>query len=168
MSMDQAKRKRINQALNSLEQLSWVLNSKSFGDLASIPGLLRELIAEESNGSVRPNMKGGGRTTNSSFLVGALPKLFQDTELFATNTDLAEFGSSVLHTEINRAEKRSRYEIIGLIISHVVEMSEAELDQLVVALSRIKGDLTKLKQIRARGKKADFSWNEAIQTLAKL
>ena len=53
---------------------------------------------------------------NISALVGCLPNLFLDLDLFKTNADIAEFADAVLKIKISRFEKKSRFEIIGIVV----------------------------------------------------
>jgi hypothetical protein len=162
--IDQNKRKKITQAINLVEELSWLLDSKKNIDLKEIPSLLRNLL--DGNSSLSGNDKFSSPNPNKNYLIGVLPNLFQDNDLFKTNIDLADFAETILKIPVNRAEKRSRYELIGLIVCEVTNLNESDLPNLVDALSKIAGSNEKLKQIKEAKKKANFSWNEAIKILS--
>lgn len=164
--IDQNKRKKITQAINFVEELSWLLDSKKSIDLKEIPYLLRNLL--ENNLSVSGIDKFSSPNPNKNYLIGILPNLFQDNDLFKTNIDLADFAETILKIPVNRAEKRSRYELIGLIVCEVTNLKESDLTNLVDALSKIAGSNEKLKQIKEAKKKANFSWNDAIKTLSAM
>jgi hypothetical protein len=89
-------------------------------------------------------------------------------ELFKTNGDIAEFSESVLKIEIPRFEKRSRFEIIGLIVCEIPRLEDKELAILVNAIEALTGDNDKLKKVKAEKQKANFSWNQTIQLLNNL
>lgn len=164
--IDQNKRKKITQAINLVEELSWLLDSKKSIDLKEIPSLLRNLL--DNNSSVSGSDKFSSPNPNKNYLIGVLPNLFQDNDLFKTNIDLADFAETILNIPVNRAEKRSRYELIGLIVCEVTNLNESDLTNLVDALSKIAGSNEKLKQIKEAKKKANFSWNDAIKTLSTI
>lgn len=164
--IDQNKRKKITQAINFVEELSWLLDSKKSIDLKEIPSLLRNLL--DNNSSVSATDKFSSPNPNKNYLIGILPNLFQDNDLFKTNIDLADFAETILKIPVNRAEKRSRYELIGLIVCEVTNLNESDLTNLVDALSKIAGSNEKLKQIKEAKKKANFSWNDAIKTLSAM
>lgn len=164
--IDQNKKKKITQAINLVEELSWLLDSKKGVELKEIPSLLRGLL--EPNSAISVPSKFSSPNPNKNYLIGILPNLFQDNELFKTNIDLADFAETILKIPVNRAEKRSRYELIGLIICEVTTLNESDLTNLVEALSKITGSNEKLKQIKEAKKKANFSWNEAIKTLSSI
>ncbi len=164
--IDQSKRKKITQAINFVEELSWLLDSKKSVDFKEIPSLLRNLL--ESNSPIAVNEKYSSPNPNKNYLIGVLPNLFQDTDLFKTNIDLADFAETILKISVSRAEKRSKYELIGLIVCEVTNLNETNLTSLVEALSNISGSNEKLKQIKEAKKKANFSWNEAIKTLSAI
>jgi hypothetical protein len=164
--IDQTKRKKITQAINLVEELSWLLDSKKSIDLKEIPSLLRNLL--DNNSNVSGTDKFSSPNPNKNYLIGVLPNLFQDNDLFKTNIDLADFAETILKIPVNRAEKRSRYELIGLIVCEVTNLNESDLTNLVDALSKITGSNEKLKQIKEAKKKANFSWNDAIKTLSAM
>ncbi|WP_347159413.1 hypothetical protein [Pontibacter chitinilyticus] len=164
--IDNIKRKKISQAINFVEELYWLLDAKKNVDLKEMPGLLRSLLDQDS-----PNIldnKYESANQNKNYLIGVLPNLFQDLDLFKTNLDLSDFAEHVLKISVTRAEKRSKYELIGLIICEVTRLNDSDLTNLVSALYKITGSKEKFKQFKEAKKSANFSWNEAIQELSKL
>lgn len=159
--MDKASEKKLSQAINLIEELSWLLDSKSI-KLKDVPNVLRNnLISGKSSSVSRYN----SINPNKNFLIGVLPNLFQDLELFKTNNDLIEFANVVLRISISRAEKRSRYELIGLIVCEVRNLNDHNLNVLVEALDTLTNSEEKLKKFKENRKKANFSWNDAISEL---
>ncbi|WP_277015646.1 hypothetical protein [Flavobacterium lindanitolerans] len=162
--MDKNSERKINQAINLIEELSWLLNSKTV-KLKEIPELLRNSLLHENNTTVPK--KYNSINPNKNFLIGILPNLFQDPDLFKTNSDLIEFASFVLNISISRAEKRSRYELIGLIVCEVRNLNDYNLNVLVEALATLTNNEDKLKKLKENRKSANFSWNAAIIELNK-
>ena len=164
--LESAKRKKVNQALNFIEELGWLLEGRKANEIKEIPSIIRTLLDSDISNSL--NEKYTSDNQNKNTLVGILPNLFLDMELFKSNSDLVEFADAVLKITIARFEKRSRYEIIGLIVCEVPKLNDSDLSKLVEALIMIGGNKDKLKQVKAEKNKADFSWNETIQKLNSL
>jgi hypothetical protein len=104
---------------------------------------------------------------NKHFLIGVLPRLFQDTKIFPSNEDIAEFAQTVLRVPVTRYEKRSKYELIGLIVCQTNELDEEKLSNLVKALSVITRSDEKLKKVVEARRSGGLSWNEAIQQIGQ-
>ena len=68
---------------------------------------------------------------------------------------------------MNRAEKRSRYEIIGKVVCETDQLDERRLTTLVTALERLVGDKGRIAEMAEKKKSGNFSWNETIQELLK-
>lgn len=163
--IDPIRKKKLNQAINFFEELSWLFDSKKNIDYKEATLLLRNLL---ESSSVSFSDRFSSPNPNKNYLIGILPNLFQDSELFKTNVDLAEFAESILKITINRPEKRSRYELIGLIVCEVTNLNETDLTSLVDSLAKLAGSNEKLKQIKEAKKQANFSWNDAIKTLSAI
>ena len=163
--IDQNRRKKVVQAINFIEELSWLIDTKKGVDLKELPQLLRGML--DSN-TLPIDSKYESTNPNKNYLIGILPNLFQDEELFKTNIDLADFAENVLKISVSRAEKRSKYELIGLVVCEVTNLNDSNLTILVNALSKLTGSKEQLNQIKEAKKRANFSWNQAIQELSKL
>ncbi len=161
--IDINEKSKIIKAIKFVEELSWVLDSKKSVNLKDVPMLLRNLLETES--ALPVPEKYSSSNPNKNYLIGILPNLFQDNVLFKSNLDLAEFAENILKIPVPRAEKRSKYELIGLIVCEITKLNDADLTNLVEALSVITGSKQKLKQIKAAKKQANFSWNDAIKIL---
>ena len=79
---------------------------------------------------------------------------------------IAQFAKDVLDIPVPRFEKRSKYELIGLIVCETDQLNDEKLDQLVRALSEITKNEEKLNRIRAASEANDFSWNDTIRQLS--
>jgi len=158
---------QLHHAADSLEELFWLLQSRRGIGLRKLPELLRELAADPHDLSTTVGHF-ASPNPNKHFLIGILPRLFQDISLFPTNEDIAEFARSVLKVEISRYEKRSKYELIGFIVCKTNDLDELQLSQLVIALAEITGNEEKLKRIADARKTSGLNWNEAIQQMSDL
>ena len=103
---------------------------------------------------------------NIHFLIGILPRLFQDQMLFPSNASISEFADEILGIPVSRSEKRSKYELIGLIVCETNDLTDEKLNKLVQALAEITESETKLRKFKEERKSNDFSWNRAIETLS--
>jgi hypothetical protein len=164
-NLDLNKRKKINQAINFVEELSWLLSKKNV-DIKDIPSLLRSLL--DSNSSLQVNKKYESPNPNKNYLIGVLPNLFTDQELFDTTNDLLTFANDVLQMNISRSAKRSRFEYIGLIICEIVNLNDDNLSKVVQALAKLTENKDNLTRFKEAKRKANFSWNEAIQKLSEM
>ena len=160
----------LKKSLGFLEELSWLLESRKNLNLKETVVILNELINNNivSNNIQNIAPKHTSPNPNINYLIGVLPRLFQDKELFPTNSSLADFSSEVLGIKVSRYDKRSKYELIGFIICETDKLSDKKLSNLVKALSELTSNEKKLKQIRNKKNENNFSWNEAIQELTGL
>lgn len=101
---------------------------------------------------------------NKHFLIGALPRLLLDRDLFPSNEDIVEFATAALRIEM-KVEKRARFEIIGKIVCETDTLDEQQLTGLVRALERLVGDKSRIAVMVERKKTGSFSWNETLQEL---
>lgn len=165
--MDKNKKNKINHAINFIEELSWLLDNKKNLSLKDSVILLKELIDNENSnqlGLFSDNI----RRSNKRVLVGILPELFQDEELFKSTSEMLDFAESVLKLKVSRASKRSRNEYIGWIVCELSNLNDNQMISFVDSLEEIAGNEFKLKQIKEAKKQPNFSWNETISKLGKL
>ena len=104
---------------------------------------------------------------NIHYLIGVLPRLFQDKKIFPKNEDIASFANDVLGVDISRVEKRSKYELIGMVVCECNSLDDAKLGEMVDALALITGSNEKILRFAEERKTTGFSWNETIRKLAK-
>lgn len=104
---------------------------------------------------------------NKRFLIGTLPRLLLDRDLFSSNEDITDFAEVALHLEMTRTEKRARHEIIGKIVCETDNLDEQQLTNLVRALESIVGNKDKLATMIEKKKLGTFSWNETLQELLR-
>ena len=166
--MDKNELNKIYQSINFIEELSWLIDGKKNISLKELSFLLREIVENNSPYTNNKVNKKNVSRPNKHFLIGVLPELFQDSELFKSTSELLDFAESVLEIKpISRASKRSRMEYIGYIICEITYLKESQLKNLVNALENIVGNDIKLRQMKDAKKQPNFSWNETILKLSK-
>lgn len=158
---------KITQVANLIEELSWLLETKKYISLKEAANIIRESNISTDLSKSKVAEKYAQKNPNKQFLIGTLPKLLQDSELFKRNSEMLDFAEEVLMLKPSRAGKRSRIEYIGWIICEVSNSNDKELENLVNSLSKIIEDEKKLKKIKNAKKMPNFSWNEAIQKLGE-
>jgi hypothetical protein len=156
---------KVKYAIDFLEELSWLLESKKHLKLSEMPDVLRSRLFASNRMSPAAD-KYAAPNPNVHYLIGVLPRLFQDIDLFARNDDIADFAEEVLGIDISRVGKRSKYELIGLIVCEASTLDDKKLDDLVKYLSIITGSKNKIELMARERKSIGFSWNETIRRLA--
>lgn len=152
-----------------IEDLMFTLQRVKPEQLKGAVSSLNALVlssASQSNSSVARSYQSDD--PNKRFLIGVLPRLLLDRELFASNEDIVDFAAAALHLEMSRSvEKRARHEIIGKIVCETDSLDEQRLTNLVIALERLVNNKEKLAKMKEEKKMGAFSWNETIQELLR-
>lgn len=157
---------KIKYAIDFIEELSWLLDSKRKLKLSEIPDILRfQMLAD--NSMITAANKYASPNPNIHYLIGVLPRLFQDTKLFPKNEDIGSFARDVLGIDVSRVEKRSKYELIGLIVCECNDLNDSKLEDMVTALYAITSSSDKISKFAEAKKHTGFSWNETIRKLAE-
>jgi hypothetical protein len=150
----------------ALDDLVWTLQKIDVNQIRTAAEAFRaSLIAKDDTSAVAKTYR--SKDPNKHFLIGVLPRLFQDKALFPQNEDIAEFAANALGLEMSRTEKRSRYEIIGKVVCETDALDERALTTLVRALESLVGDKDRIHQMVERKRAGSFSWNETIQELLR-
>jgi len=151
------------QGILALEELEWLLDSpRGRSLLSSLPRMIEKLREiNNGGGSVCVNRQ------NIRSLVGVLPEFFQNTKLFRTNSDIEQFAREALNVTINNFEKKSRTEIIGVIVCSVPNFEDSTFEVLGKCLSNIIDDEKKCNQVAKEKETTNFSWNDTISKLFK-
>lgn len=142
-----------------IQELAWVFDSfkdVSFKDVY-------ECYSQQC-GSENSSIRIAGET---QYLVGVLPKLFQDNELFPKKEDILDFSEQVLGLSLSRAAKRSRIEYIGMIVCEVSNSDSYRLGKLVEALEKLIGNEAQMQKVKKARKEQNFSWNDTIAKLGE-
>lgn len=145
----------IREFVNILEEISWIIDRKSI-DLSEMIRKLKEV----TNGT-----KSQSSESSITHLVGILPSLFMDRELFVKNDDLLDFAEQILKLKAKRSGNRSRTESIGWIVCELSKSDECLRQDLVDALDELVGNEEKKNNLKKRRQTPNFSWNEAIAKL---
>lgn len=155
---------KIKYAIDFIEELSWLLDSKKKLKLSEIPEILRN--QSNSTNSISGAAKYVSPNPNIHNLIGVLPLLFKDTKLFSKNEEIVAFAKEVLGIEISRADKRSRYELIGRIVCECSDLNDKTLDTLVGALAVLTGSNDGIEQVVKQKSEVGFSWNNMIRKIS--
>ncbi|WP_055106884.1 hypothetical protein [Paenibacillus ihumii] len=166
------KRDELFRSIEFLEELIWLFDSSNIAKIKNSPQHLRELLlmGNELNNSFDTEILGGeykSPNPNIHFLIGVLPRLFKDEDLFPTNNSIIDFAEEFLNLNLPKSGKRSRNEIIGMIVCETDNLSDNKLKRLVTALSKIVSNEEQLKKIKVDRSNNNFSWNETIQKLTE-
>ena len=150
-------------SINFFEELCWLLDSNKDINFKDASKTFKTMA--KFNDTWRMRDQQGEQVSYS--LIGVLPSLLKDKELFPNNAKLAQFSEEVLSLSILRWDKRSRNEIIGLIICEVEDTNKQRIDQLSQWVGNILNHKVQVKDMQGNAEKTGnlFSWNEAIQRL---
>ena len=146
-----------NRILNFMQELSWI--TENYKDIA-IKDIYR--LLQESNDK---GMTAGKLKADTKYLVGVLPTIFQDNELFPKKEDILEFAKQELGIELNIQAKRSKIEYIGSILCKVSNENSGKLEQLVDTLDMLLNNESKMAELKRHRQEPNFSWNETIAKL---
>lgn len=147
------KQKRI---INFIQELSWVI--ENYKDIA-LTDIYKQL---QDSGD---NVTAGKLKADTKYLVGVLPTIFQDAELFPKKEDILEFAKQELGIELNIQAKRSKIEYIGSILCKVSNENSGKLQQLVETLDMLLNNECKMEELKRHRQEPNFSWNETIAKL---
>ena len=158
------EKEKLKKAIYFIEELSWLIESEKDFDLDEIVDIIS--AQEKSSIDEKVHKRYLSHNRNKNILVGILPSFFQDQDLFPTNMDIVDFAERLLGIEVSRGDKRSRYEIIGLIVTRINDLDDKELYKIVDALSIVMENKFKLEKLKEDKKRNNFSWNTAIRNLS--
>ncbi len=163
--MDKKEINELEKALDFFEEITWLLDRKNF-KLNGKPEMLRRILHNQVDSDLA-NINFADNESDIQQLIGILPGLFQDLDLFPTNKLIVSFAEELLHINIKRGEKRSRYELIGFIVCETSQLSNSQLQDLVAKLKEIIRNSEKMNSMKKAAKSEDFSWNETIRILTE-
>ena len=154
--------------LDLIQELVWAIRSRETNELLNGVSYLRHLAHSEKVERRRLDKKSShkGKQRDLKALVGSMSLVLADIELFPANEDIAKFATEALQISIARWEKRSRYEMIGMLIMESINASPARLRDVGSLLNRISDESDSMAQIKKRSRQTGFSWNEAIRSLS--
>lgn len=161
-----SKTRGLQRAALVLDDVIWAIQSLKLDNLRDAAAFLHAASTETSTPDLRADRKMGANP-NQGYLIGVLPTLFQDRNLFPQNEDIIAFSKSALGIEMNPSSNRSRYEIIGRVVCETAQLKDAALSDLVAALADLTGSKQKMAEIAKKRETSGFSWNIAIQEMFK-
>ena len=163
---DRLNLSQLKKSSMALDDLVWMLQRLDVRQLKDAADRLRiSLTKEDAHSAVARSYQSS--SPNKHFLIGVLPRLFQDKRLFPLNEDIADFAEAALKLQMSRTEKRSRYEIIGKVVCESDSLDEGGLTSLVQALEKLVENKDRLAQMAERKQTGTFSWNETLQELLR-
>jgi|GEM_PF-556416 len=148
-----------------VEDLCWLLDANKNVDFKKISTTIRTLINSNASNTAFDDNIESVQNRAISDLIGILPTLLKDEALFSSNSSIVQFATQVLQLEIPRWEKRSRFEIIGLIVCNVEEANQDRLMTLTDWIAELLANKDKVKKIQQENNENAFSWNTAIQKI---
>lgn len=146
--------------LNFIQELSWLTENYKEISIKDIYNQLQML--SESEGTT------GKLQADTKYLVGVLPSILQDAELFPKKEDILDFAKQVLGLELSLQSKRSKIEYIGTILCMVSNENTGKLEKLVDALDTLLNNESKMREVKKHRQEPNFSWNETIAKLGKM
>jgi len=154
----------LKRASMALDDFVWSLQRINVRQLSEAAEAFRSFLSSGGPEDMIASTYRSGNE-NKDFLIGVLPRLFQDKELFPQNEDITEFASAALGLDMSRAGKRSRYEIIGKIVVEMSNLGDEKFALVANALDALVDDREKLANMAEIKRSGKFSWNETIQQL---
>lgn len=150
--------------LDLVQELVWAIRSRPPDELAAGVKHLKKVARDQSLLVSAKSTRDARR--NAKALVGAMPLLLSDMDLFPSNEDIAKFALEALMIEIPRWEKRSRYEMIGMLVMETIKLGDSELRAVARFVSSLGGGGRALDSFKKKSRQTGFSWNEAIRSLS--
>lgn len=158
------KRSEPKTLLRFIEELSWLLSSYEDLDFRALGTLTDQFtVAQRATSSLRS--RSADRAPTTQLLVGILPSLLTDENLFPTNEDIIEFSRVALGITVPRWNKKSKFELIGHIVCSTEQANPIRLQQLVNALGDLMDDKGETRRNLKVQRQSGLSWNEVIQKL---
>ncbi|MDY3274841.1 MAG: hypothetical protein SOX33_03465 [Agathobacter sp.] len=153
-------KKRI-EILGFIEDLCWLLDSKRNMNFSDVAKIVDDMKKEEQT------HKKENVNQLSEDIIGILPRLLVDTTLFGSNRMLNQFADEILGIEIKNWEKRSRNEMIGVIICEIQGSESKKRGVSLYLLENIlekKDEISKLQK-KNEAEKNPFRWNDVIHQI---
>ena len=153
--------------LELIQELVWAIRSREPNELLKSVSYLQQIVDNKKTEIRKIEKKPLLRDKRQYLkkLVGSMPLVLADVELFPTNEDIAKFAREALQISITRWEKRSRYELIGMLVMQSINASHERLQEVGNLLDRISEESDSMTTIKQNVRQTGFSWNEAIRSL---
>ena len=153
--------------LELIQELVWAIRSREPNELLKSVSYLQQIVDSKKTEIRRIEKKPllHEKRQYLKKLVGSMSLVLADVELFPTNEDIAKFAREALQISITRWEKRSRYELIGMLVMQSINASHERLQEVGNLLDRISEESDSMTTIKQNVRQTGFSWNEAIRSL---
>lgn len=156
--------KEIKQLINFLEEFSFI--SKKFSRI-NYSDLLNSVYND--NLEVSERYIQNNKDDIKGYLVGYLPRILLDKDLFQKNKDIDDFART-LGIEISRPEKRSREEMIGIIVCDVHDKNLSDLEKAYNVINSMSNNPLVLsnikeKKILSSAQNKAYDWNQVIKDI---
>lgn len=176
--MDKLTTKEIKTLLNFIEEFSWISNKYKNLDTNKLYEVLNsfesrrqneynDYIFYSKNAGKNNHVSYRNSLKDKTFLIGKLPSLLMDKELFSKNKELSDFAR-LLGVEVRFPEKRSRDEIIGTIICSLQEEDSVkrihEIGEFIYALTSDEKLMNEIK-VEKKIYNDEYDWNNVIRLL---
>lgn len=133
-------------------------SSLSKKDLIDILESIKKALENESTNQATTNSSQGTQTDLEN-LIGTIPFLLLNQQIFEKNQDIAEFAKK-LNISIPSPEKKKREDIIGRIVSSIAKFDARKITELNFAIRALK------KSDMKKGKSNFFKdWENAIKEM---
>lgn len=166
--MEKLTNKEIKSLMNFIEEFTWVSNKYKDIDVKKLYNFLND--SSKNNNVDFDNkyyIKSNKKLGDKSFLIGCLPSLLMDRELFVKNKDLADFAK-LMGIDVRFPEKRSRDEIIGTIICSLQdESNEMKIIDICNFINELISNEKLIENIKIEKKifNENYDWNRVIRHL---
>jgi hypothetical protein len=145
--------------LRFMEEFVWFLQTQKQPIASELDAIVRGLRKTQN---VRSLAERAGSDVD---LIGVLPYLLVDTEIFATNEDIVLFFQEVFGTGIPRWQKKSRMEIIGLVVTTVAISDKKPGKSVLKALELLSADGAAREAVSKMRNNGELSWTRLIEGL---
>lgn len=143
--------RELRNIVNLIEEFTWISEK-----LAKIDKLKLKSLVDSSEDLI----------DNKSYLIGNLPSLLLDRELFGVNKDIYDFAV-LLGIKMNPKSNRSRNEMIGTIVCELQEENSVNIKRVYTIIDSLLGNDVLLNKIKIDKKNSggEYDWNVVIKNL---
>lgn len=149
--MNKITAKELKNLVNLIEEFTWISDKISKIDTEKLKS-----ISDVSEQEV----------DNKGYLIGNLPNLLLDRDLFGVNKDIYDFAV-LLGIKMNPKSNRSRNEMIGTIVCELQEGNSVDINRVYKIIDSLLGNDLLLNKIKNEKKISggEYDWNVVIKQL---
>jgi hypothetical protein len=142
-----------------LEEFVWFLRAQRQPIASDLDAIVRN--AKSSQGMRLLSKRVGPEVD----LIGVLPYLLVDTEIFANNEDIVSFCLEVFGVGVPRWQKKSRMELIGFVVTTVATSDKRPGKAVIHALELLTDDSSARAAVSKMRDLGGLSWTKLIDGL---